>query len=92
MLNRTQGNLLLQLGRTEEAGFCIRHAAELNVVLASSATQRALVHNFLGNYQLSIDALKALLTAHSSPLTRFFSTLLPDMRRSTDDVSTTIRY
>lgn len=76
-LHWTQGNLLLQLGRTEEAGFCIRHAAELNVVLASSATQRALVHNYLGNYQLSIEALKAFpLLRSRSPHVFTASTLM----------------
>ena len=52
-----QGQLVLELGHLDLAGFCVRHASELgqasfgpNHTFGGSPTQQAVVQSFLKNY------------------------------------------
>ncbi|GFR77474.1 tetratricopeptide repeat protein 6, partial [Elysia marginata] len=69
-----RGQLVLELGNLDLAGFCVRHASELGAgTFGSSPTQQAVVQSFLKNYERAVDALQQ--ASREKPIAPYFMML-----------------
>ncbi|XP_012943224.1 uncharacterized protein LOC101857057 [Aplysia californica] len=73
-----RGQLVLELGHLDLAGFCVRHASELGMdnptnTFGGSPTQQAVVQSFLKNYEKAVDALQQ--ASRLKPIAPYFMLL-----------------
>ncbi|KAK6975950.1 tetratricopeptide repeat protein 6, partial [Biomphalaria glabrata] len=69
-----RGHLVLKMGQLELAAFCVSHASELGIKnpeksFGGSASQQAVVHSFLNNFDKAVEALQQAARAQPSAST-----------------------